>query len=176
MMLPAVSAEDCLFADLGLDPARHGCLSYEATDFLLNNRHADPASLLLLWQVGTVGNPIFRAQGCDLSGLPLLVKRLCRVYGADHEVILYAAAISWGGEPDIQRVRLSQLADARVTSSSTLCVLPSQPSRPNLSMYKQLNLAPPEDGQTRSPRKARSRRTPSGVPRPVQPHQRRRAR
>ena len=30
-MLPAVSAEDCLFADLGIDPAASGCVSLEAT-------------------------------------------------------------------------------------------------------------------------------------------------
>src|SRR5205814_145574 len=30
-MLPAVSAEDCLFADLGVDPGTTGCQSYEAT-------------------------------------------------------------------------------------------------------------------------------------------------
>src|SRR2546429_6584747 len=34
-MLPAVSAEDCLFADLGVDPGDEGCQSFEATSFLL---------------------------------------------------------------------------------------------------------------------------------------------
>src|SRR6516165_5452239 len=63
-MLPAVSAADCLFADLGLDPGTHGCLSYEATDFLMNHRHADPASILILWQVGAIGDPFFRSLGC----------------------------------------------------------------------------------------------------------------
>lgn len=175
-MLPAVSAEDCLFADLGLDPATHGCLSYEATDFLKNGRHTDPASLLILWQVGAIGNPFFQSQGCDLSALPLLVERLCPVYGADHHGILYTAPIQWGGEPTVERVRLGRLGDARLTSSSTLCVPPSQPARPDLEMCKRLHRAPPEADQTDSPRRARSRRTPSGVPRPVQPHQRRRAR
>src|SRR5262249_28890628 len=33
-MLPAVSAIDCLFADLGLDPATSGCQMFEATDFV----------------------------------------------------------------------------------------------------------------------------------------------
>src|SRR5207244_11062689 len=27
-MLPGISAEDCLFADLGIDPARNGCQSF----------------------------------------------------------------------------------------------------------------------------------------------------
>ena len=33
-MLPGISAEDCLFADIGLDPGKDGCQSFEATDFL----------------------------------------------------------------------------------------------------------------------------------------------
>src|SRR5262245_20782903 len=40
-MLPAISAEDCLFADLGIDPVV-GCQSFEATDFLMNVRYIDP--------------------------------------------------------------------------------------------------------------------------------------
>jgi hypothetical protein len=175
-MLPALSAEDCLFADLNLDPATHGCLSFEATDFLKHGRPLDPACLLILWQVAAVGDPYFKSQGCDLSALPLLVERLSRVYGPDHEGILYAAPIQWGAEPVVERVRLGRLGKARLFASSTLCVPPSQPPRPNVGAYELLNLPPPEQGQTESPRRARSKRTPSGVPKPVQPHHRRRAR
>jgi hypothetical protein len=32
VMLPGISAEDCLFADLGIDPGMIGCQSFEATD------------------------------------------------------------------------------------------------------------------------------------------------
>ena len=32
---PAVSAEDCAYADLGLDPGRRGCQSFTATHWLL---------------------------------------------------------------------------------------------------------------------------------------------
>ncbi len=83
-MLPAVSAEDCLFADLEIDPATHGCQSYEATDFLLHGRTIDPSAALVLWQVGLVGDPLFRNGGYDRSALPLLVERLCRFYPPDH--------------------------------------------------------------------------------------------
>src|SRR6185503_1927061 len=54
-MLPAVSAEDCLFADLSLDPARDGCQSYEASNFLIRRHVIDPSAALILWQVGVVG-------------------------------------------------------------------------------------------------------------------------
>lgn len=45
-MLPAVSAEDCLFADLAVDPG-NGYQTYEATDFLANNRSIDTAAALI---------------------------------------------------------------------------------------------------------------------------------
>lgn len=35
-MEPGISAEDCLIADLGIDPAEYGCQSYEATQFLFH--------------------------------------------------------------------------------------------------------------------------------------------
>ena len=48
-MLAGISAEDCLIADLGVDPARNGCQSYEATDFLLNSRTIDALAQFILW-------------------------------------------------------------------------------------------------------------------------------
>ncbi|GAB2904367.1 hypothetical protein GCM10022245_44920 [Streptomyces mayteni] len=37
MMLPGVSAVDCLFADLGIDPGTVGCQEVEATELLLSS-------------------------------------------------------------------------------------------------------------------------------------------
>jgi hypothetical protein len=56
IMLPGISAEDCLFADLGIDPGRIGCQSFEATDFLVNRRKFDTSSHLILWQIGVIGD------------------------------------------------------------------------------------------------------------------------
>src|SRR3990167_4815911 len=54
-ILPGISAEDCLFADLWIDPGSQGCQSYEATDFLIRQRNPDPTSHLILWQAGIIG-------------------------------------------------------------------------------------------------------------------------
>ena len=54
-MLPAVSALDCLIADLGLDPARSGLQTYEATYFFLRRPPVDPHAILVLLQVGMLG-------------------------------------------------------------------------------------------------------------------------
>ncbi len=91
-MLPGISAEDCLFADLGVDPAQNGCQSYEASDFLLNSRMIDNSSQLILWQAGLVGDWTFRRYAYDRSALPLLLEKLLRWYPPAHPVYIYEAS------------------------------------------------------------------------------------
>jgi precorrin-6B methylase 1 len=161
-MLPGVSAEDCLFADLNLDPGTYGCQSYDATDFLTYRPRIDPASLLILWQIGATGNPRFTAKEYKNPGLPILLKRLCRVYGPGHEVIVYVAPIHWAAEPLIERLPLGQLGKARLSSSSTLCILPARSARREMVVQKRLKLAGPDEApHERSPRrrKASAKRT-----------------
>ena len=140
-MLPGISAEDCLFADLGIDPAMSGCQSYEATDFLLSNRRIDPSSSLVLWQVGVVGDWTYKRYGYGTSGLPLLIERLCQHYTPVHTVYVYEAAIFLGCEPVIQPVPLCRLGEARLSASSTLFVPAGQPPAPDPVMYQRLNIA-----------------------------------
>src|SRR5438874_423683 len=85
-MLPGISSEDCLFADLGVDPGINGCQSYEATDFLVNGRRIDPSSSVVLWQIGVVGDGTFKTNGYDLSAMPLLIERLCQYYPMNHPI------------------------------------------------------------------------------------------
>ena len=54
-MQPGVSAEDCLVADLGVDPGVNGLQSYEAGDFLRRRPATEPTTALVLWQIGVVG-------------------------------------------------------------------------------------------------------------------------
>jgi hypothetical protein len=66
-MLPGVSAEDCLFADLLIDPANPGCITYEASDFLLRDRPVSLYSHMVLFQVGCVGVTDFDFKGFNVS-------------------------------------------------------------------------------------------------------------
>jgi precorrin-6B methylase 1 len=151
-MFPGVSAEDCLFADLGLDPATTGCQSFEATDFLCNERQVDPSSLLILWQIETIGISHTTSRRGKRPALPLLAERLCRIYGPDHKAILYIAPMQLFGEPRIQRLPLKRLVKARLFAASTLCIPPGQPTRPNKRVHKLLNLPLPHEERTK-PRK-----------------------
>jgi hypothetical protein len=130
-MLPAVSAEDCLFADLGIDPATHGCQSYEATDFLLHSRTIDPTAALILWQVGVVGDPMYRQGGYDRSALPLLVGRLCQFYPPDHVCHAYEAATHPGCEPVIRATTIQDLPGAPLSAMTTLYIPPARAAIPD---------------------------------------------
>jgi uncharacterized protein YabN with tetrapyrrole methylase and pyrophosphatase domain len=123
-MLPAVSAEDCLFADLGVDPAESGCQSIEATDFLLRMRTIDTTQQLILWQVGVLGERAYQGASYELAALPMLVRKLLEHYPAEHVAIVYEAASAAGAEPRIERTTVVGLPTIRLTPISTLYIPP----------------------------------------------------
>lgn len=127
-MLPGVSAEDCLFADLGIDPGRSGCQSFEATDFLLRCRRFDPTSALILWQFGITGDLAFPTEP-RTHAVRYLARFLSKAYGLKHKVIIYEAAIYPPCMPMRFATTLASLPSAPYTPLSTLFV-PPLPNRP----------------------------------------------
>ena len=83
-MLPGVSAEDCLVADLGVDPAVNGMQSYEAGDFLRRRPATEPTTALVLWQIGVVGASTQSAHA-SAPALGELVALLLERYPAGHD-------------------------------------------------------------------------------------------
>ena len=150
-MLPGISAEDCLFADLDLDPAQQGIRSYEATDFLVSGRPVDPTSGLVLWQVGAIGVATFYNRSVwKTEGLVPLVERLLEHYPASHEVVLYTAATLPVAEPQVHRLRLNQLLDppegVEVSVAATLYVPPAQEAEVDREAAERLERALSEMG------------------------------
>jgi hypothetical protein len=141
-MLPAVSAQDCLVADLGVDPGDHGWLSYEATDFLLHRRPIDAACALVLWQIGVVGetgavtDPQYRH-------LDLVAERLAAVYGTDHEVVVYEASPYPVASAMVERVRVADLPSAPMAPLATLYVPPATAPSVDGEVAVRLGLAAP---------------------------------
>ena len=111
-MLPAVSALDCLFADLGVDPAANGCQLYEAGDFVRRGPALETAAALVLWQVGVV----------ELRGE--LVAALRRSYGPAHELVVYEASPYPGIGPAVERMTVDALGAAELSQRSTVYVPP----------------------------------------------------
>jgi uncharacterized protein YabN with tetrapyrrole methylase and pyrophosphatase domain len=142
-MLPAVSAEDCLFADLGVDPGRRGCLSFEATDFLVNARPLDTSAVLVLWQVSVIGAKQHRTTP-SRAGLRVLQDRLELDYPRDHEVVLYEASPYPIAGPLIVTLPLTELGEAEPTPLATLYVPPSTEPVPEAAVLERLGLS--DDG------------------------------
>ena len=125
-LLPGISFEDCLFADLGVDPSTSGRLLYEATDFLLRPRHFDPAAALVLLQVGAIGVTDFRlGDEPNAAGLAVLAEVLSRHYPPAHRVALYRISQLPMFDPEIDWLPLADLpAPPRLSVVSTLFVPP----------------------------------------------------
>jgi uncharacterized protein YabN with tetrapyrrole methylase and pyrophosphatase domain len=134
-MLPGISAEDCLFADLGVDPGIYGCQSYEATDFMANGRILDNSSNVVLWQIGVVGDATFKAAGYDLTALPLLVERLLQYYPPDHPIYLYEAAMLPDCEPSIVQATITTLGSVPLTAGHTAYIPPARPTVSDPALY-----------------------------------------
>lgn len=123
-MIPGISAEDMLFAEVGFDPAERGCQSHEATDFLLEQRRWDPFSTLVLWQVGAIGETQHRATGYRSGGIRFLVEALLGEYPAGHGVVVYEANELPLGPSSIRHVALVDLPGTPLSVRSTLLVPP----------------------------------------------------
>jgi len=124
-MEPGISAEDCLYADLGIDPGTYGCQHYEAGQVLMYRRRIDTAAYLVLWQVGVVGDRSLARFATDAKYRQLLIDVLERDYPSDHEVVIYEAATLPTARPRIERTRLSHLTDASVDLHATLVLPPA---------------------------------------------------
>ena len=140
VMLPGVSADACLIADLGIDPATHGLQSYEATDFLLRKRRPDGSCGLVLWQVGVVGRLDYPSGQTRRAGLELLTRALLRTYPRRHVVTLYEASSLAGFPPSIEEVPLEKLADGHVTPVTTLYVPPFREAAVDRAMVARLGI------------------------------------
>lgn len=139
-ILPAISAEDCLFADLKIDPGEVGCYSVEVNDLLIYNKIFDPTSYLVVWQIGSVGNVGMPSEKVNKFGIELVIERLQQEYEPDNEVIVYEAALYPGLEPTIIKCPLSDLVNQQLSPISTLCLPPIPKKQANIEMIKKLGL------------------------------------
>jgi hypothetical protein len=140
-ILPGITAEDCLYVDLELDPGAAGWQSFDATDFLVRRRAPDPAVPLILWQVGVVGGTRTTGEVRRL-GLSVLGERLEELYGAEHELVVYEATPFPVGRPMVERCAVRELADAGVTGLSTLYVPPKGAAPRDAEMMARLGMTP----------------------------------
>lgn len=139
VMEAAVSAEDCLYADLGLDPGDTGCQHFEASQLMFYRRRIDPSALLVLWQVGMAGERSLRSFAPSPARLQLLVERLQEDYPAGHACLLYEAATLPIQAPRIDTLALRDLPRASLHLHTTLVVPPARPMQRDEAMLARLD-------------------------------------
>jgi precorrin-6B methylase 1 len=140
MMLPAVSSVDCLWADLGIDPADAGVQIYEATRFLIAKVKPDLAAGLILLQIGSVGELGFLRAGIDRDGLRVLADRLVGLYGPRHLCVPYEVETLLTIPRRAAPVRLADLGEAQIPYMATLWVPPKKQALVDARMVKRLGL------------------------------------
>lgn len=138
-MLAGVSAEDRLFADLGVDPAAQGMQSYEATSFLIYRPRFDSRAGLILWQIGAIGN-LYWKPDAPPRNVDVLARYLQQSYRAEHEVFVYEAPQDPVSAPVVQRVTLEGLLSASITFGSTLYVPPSEAFAPDEATMQSIGI------------------------------------
>ena len=138
-MEPGISAEDCLYADLGIDPGKVGCQHFEASQLLFYKRRVDPTAWLVLWQVGVAGDQSLARFSTGAAYRQVLVDVLTHDYPLDHEVIIYRVATLPIHQPRIERIALGKLPDADITLHDTVAIPPARPLQPNHAIRERLS-------------------------------------
>lgn len=141
-MLPGISAADCLFADLGVDPSHPGIQMYEATAYLFWKYEISTHAGLVLWQIGVVGDHTFTLRSPSKNGLQVVTDQLKKYYPDTHRVCLYEATRSPLLPARIEWLSLKRLPLASVNGYTTLYVPPYGLAPVNRSALKKLGLRP----------------------------------
>lgn len=89
---PGISSVDCLYVDLGLDPAKNGIQMFEATDLLLREFELNPDVPAMIWQVGVVESHLYDPHDNKPERFSRLRAYLQQYYPDDHTVSLVQTA------------------------------------------------------------------------------------
>ncbi|MCC2615800.1 hypothetical protein LJ739_06075 [Aestuariibacter halophilus] len=137
-MEPGISAEDCLYADMGIDPGSVGSIHYEASQFMFYNRAIDTAAYVILWQVGIAGDKTYGMYSSPNAFRQVLCDQLLAYYPADHQIALYECPTLPIHGPRITWLPLSQLADAQTSQETTMVIPPARVAEKNHAVLEKL--------------------------------------
>ncbi|MBC3764379.1 SAM-dependent methyltransferase [Neptunicella marina] len=124
-MEPGISAESCLYADLGIDPGKYGCQHFETSQFMFYQRNVDTAGYLILWQVAVAGDRKLTRYATGQQYREVLINLLLQHYPADHLITLYEAAVLPIDTVRKEVIKLKDLLTAELTQATTLVLPPA---------------------------------------------------
>ncbi len=125
VVLPGISAEDCLFADIEIDPSETGWQSYEATQFIESMPAINPRAFLILWQTGLIGD-LQCLPAYPMAGFEKLKDLLGATYSSEHEFLIYEASEYPFVAPKTELATLRELKRTDFSDKSTLVAFPAK--------------------------------------------------
>jgi hypothetical protein len=137
-MEPGISAEDCLYAHLGIDPGAVGCQNFEASQFMFYVRNVDPSAYLILWQVALAGDKSIKRYSTGSAYRQLLVELLAEHYPLDHKVVLYECPTLAINDARIDWIPLSDFAHADMSLITTMVLPPCKKMLKNQQVLDRL--------------------------------------
>ncbi|WJG07813.1 SAM-dependent methyltransferase [Aliiglaciecola sp. LCG003] len=138
-MEPGISAEDCMYADMSIDPGTFGIQHYEASQFMMYQRHLDPTAYLILWQLGFVGDLSRSQYKTGHHHRQLLIDVLAESIPLQHQVAIYECPTLPTQKCRIEWVNLADLNHATVYHHSTLVIPPIVKKKYDLATLAKLN-------------------------------------
>jgi hypothetical protein len=93
---------------------------------------------LILWQIGVIGQQIYKEKRSK-KGLLLLTARLVKYYSPEHQVIIYEASPYSIFDPNIEKVNLQDLPKCKFSPIATLFI-PPKPKQPDLKIINRLGM------------------------------------
>ncbi len=113
-LIPAISAPDCLFADLRVDPGVFGCQILMASRVFATDTIIATSGHVVFLQVSAVGDKGFSFTGYNNGKLPEFFGRLMELYGPDQDAVYYMAAVFPGTAPEVAVKQLHAYAAPEV--------------------------------------------------------------
>jgi uncharacterized protein YabN with tetrapyrrole methylase and pyrophosphatase domain len=138
-MLPAVSSLDCLFCDLGVDPAG-GLQVFEATDLVIRRRFVDIHSHVVVLQVSAMGERSYSYDGWIGRHSKHLKEYLLRFFDPGHQVKFYMAPQFPLCDPRISTATINDIDDPELSRKATLYIPPVEQGLLYIDSMKKLGM------------------------------------
>lgn len=130
-VVPGVSAMDCIFADLFVDPSMNGIQMFEATEMLLRGRLLQTDVAALIWQIGALETGLYSTYSSRPERFQRFKDHLLRFYPSHHTVFAVHSATHSLLKPEIYEFEISDIGDyASVLHAGFSMYIPPLESRP----------------------------------------------
>jgi len=142
-VLPGISAIDCLYTDIGLDPAKNGLQIFEATDVLVREFELNPAVPAFLLQIGSIETSLYSTETSKPERFTRIKNHLLNFYSEDHRIYLLKTSVYPFSDSEQFAFRIDEFDNEQVSNqidnTHTLYIPPlEQKSVQNEGLLQQL--------------------------------------